>query len=214
MYYTAEERICVATANSPTGPFIQQVQEPIIPNRHTIDNTLFIDEDGTPYIFYVDIDKRFYIKTTKLNSDLATVEAGEATICLTPDQRWEMMEGEVNEGPSIIKHKGIYYLLYSGNAYTSRYYGVGYASSKNLRGPWSKSDNNPILQLPGELVGAGHGAPFHDKRGRLHYVFHAHNSNHRIHPRCMYIARMRFKRTESGIKLCISDKYITPKVVK
>jgi beta-xylosidase len=47
MYFSAEERICVATSDSPLGPFKQEVQKPIIEGEKSIDNTLFIDQrDG------------------------------------------------------------------------------------------------------------------------------------------------------------------------
>ena len=214
MYYTAEQRICVATADSPIGPFKQVKQEPMHPGKHTIDNTLFIDDDGTPYLLYVVINKGFGIYISELEKDYMTIKPGTETLCIRPKQRWEKMEGKVNEGPSIVKHNGTYYLLYSGNGYTSQKYGIGYATAQNIRGPWRKSPDNPILQLPRNLVGSGHGAPFYDKRGRLHYVFHAHYSKDKIHPRCMYISRADIKYIDQREQLFISDRYITPRVVR
>ena len=210
MYYTANKHICVATSDHPTGPFEQQDFAPILPDNNIIDNTIFIDDDGTPYMLYVVIYKGFTIYAAELESDFSTIKTGTATPCIRPKQRWERMEGKVNEGPSIIKHKGTYFLLYSGNGYKSHKYGIGYATSKSIKGPWKKSPDNPILQFPGELVGSGHGAPFYDKRGRLHYVFHAHYSKEKVHPRCMYITRMHIK----GDKLHISDRYFTPKRIE
>src|SRR5690554_5844402 len=52
MYYSAEEHICVAVADSPFGPFKQPVQKPMIEGEKTIDNSLFIDDDGKPYLFF------------------------------------------------------------------------------------------------------------------------------------------------------------------
>ena len=79
---------------------------------------------------------------------------------------------------------------------------------------WKKGKNNPILQLPGDLVGTGHGAPFYDKRGRLHYVFHAHHSEERVHPRFMCISRMAFRRIDGVVQPTISSKYFIPKTSK
>lgn len=213
MYYTAQERICAAIGDSPVGPFKQVEKVPMLPDMHTIDNTLFIDDDGTPYIFYVHIKNGFHIKMAELESDLITIKKSTIKTCFTPRQKWESLsKTKVNEGPSVIKHKGIYYILYSGNGYTNHRYGIGYATATNIRGPWKKSDSNPILQFPGELVGSGHGAPFYDKKGKLHYVFHAHYSHDRVHPRCMYISRAAFKRGDKKVEeLVISDKYFTPK---
>lgn len=214
MYYTAEQRICVATSDSPIGPFKQTEKAPMIPDRHIIDNTLFIDDDGTPYLLYVVIHKGFSIYVAELEKDLVTIKPNSATLCIRPKQRWEKMEGKVNEGPSVIKHNNTYYLLYSGNGYTSQKYGIGYATAPSIRGPWVKSKNNPILQLPGELVGTGHGSPFYDKRGRLHYVFHAHYSHEKVHPRCMYITRAAIKRIDGEERFTINSNYHTPHRVK
>ncbi len=214
MYYTAEKHICVATSSSPTGPFVQQVQEPMLPGNNIIDNTLFIDDDGTPYLLYVVINKGFTIYVAELELDLLTIKPNTATPCIRPKQRWERMEGKVNEGPSVIKHKGRYFLLYSGNGYKSQKYGIGCAVADDIRGVWKKLPDNPILQLPSGLYGTGHGAPFYDKRGNMHYVFHAHNSSEKVHPRCMYIARATFRGGKRGERIAISSKYITPKKVK
>ena len=214
MYYTAEQRICVATADSPIGPFKQVSQEPMHPGKHVIDNTLFIDDDGTPYLLYVVINKGFSIYVAELEKDYMTIKLGTETFCIRPKQRWEKLEGKVNEGPSIVKHKDTYFLLYSGNGYHSQKYGIGYATSESIRGPWKKSPDNPILQLPHKLVGSGHGAPFYDKRGRLHYVFHAHYNNEKIHPRCMHISRASIKYIDKREQLFISDRHFTPRLVK
>lgn len=210
MYYSAEQHICVATSDSPIGPFKQTKKVPMIPDTHAIDNTIFIDDDGTPYIFYVLIRNGFQIRVAELENDLTTIKPNTATTCIRPKQRWERMEGIVNEGPSIIKHDGLYYMLYSGNGYTSQKYGIGCAVANNIRGPWRKLPENPIFQLPRDLVGAGHGAPFYDKKGRMHYVFHAHNSREKIHPRCMYITRMHITNGRAEI----SDRFFTPTAVK
>lgn len=39
MYYSADEHICVAVADSPVGPFIQNKQEPMIVEEKCIDNS-------------------------------------------------------------------------------------------------------------------------------------------------------------------------------
>ena len=214
MYYTAENRICVAIADSPIGPFKQVKKEPMLPNEHAIDNTLFIDDDGTPYLFYVHIKHGFHIKVAELERDYTTIKPNTTTHCIKPKQHWEQVEGKVNEGPSIIKHDGLYFMFYSGNGYTSHNYGIGCAIARNIRGPWRKLPENPILQLPGRLVGTGHGAPFYDKAGKLHYVFHAHNSNEKVHPRCMYITRMAIKRSGKEHYPVISSRYFVPKTDK
>ena len=53
MYYTADEHICVAIADSPLGPFRQNEKKPMVAGEKMIDSSLFIDEDGKPYLFFV-----------------------------------------------------------------------------------------------------------------------------------------------------------------
>ena len=45
MYFTAEEHICVATSDSPLGPFVQETRQPMIADEKCIDNTLFYAGD-------------------------------------------------------------------------------------------------------------------------------------------------------------------------
>src|SRR3546814_19496614 len=99
--------------------------------------------------------------------------------CIRPQQPWEKKEGSVNEGPYVLKHQGLYYLIYSGNGYTSQEYGIGFAVADGPAGPWRKYAGNPILQSPDTLRGVGHGAFFRDGEDRLNYVYHAHRSEER-----------------------------------
>lgn len=101
-------------------------------------------------------------------------------------------------------------MTYSANSYESTHYGVGVATAKNIWGPWEKYEGNPILQMPGDLVGVGHSAMFTDNEGQLKIVFHAHNSKTIIHPRNMYISSVNFKDIGGQEMIIINDDYITP----
>src|SRR5690606_37239255 len=52
MYFSADEHSCVATSDSPLGPFTQQIRKPMIADEKCIDNSLFIDDSGKPYLFF------------------------------------------------------------------------------------------------------------------------------------------------------------------
>jgi beta-xylosidase len=191
LFYSAEEHICVATANSPLGPFTQKVKKPMREEK-SIDSSLFIDDNGTPYIFFVRFTDGNVIWAARLTDDLMSIEEETLTKCFAADEAWEHVEGRVVEGPSVIKVGGVYYMLYSANGYTSKEYGVGCATASSPLGPWTKSKRNPILQKPAtDLVGTGHGAPFRDKDGKWRYVFHAHNTPQVVHPRKLYITDMK-----------------------
>ena len=88
-------------------------------------------------------------------------------------------------------------MIYSGNGYTSYDYGVGYAVSKSIQGPWVKHPDNPILQKPGNLVGVGHCSLFYDTEQKLKIVYHSHNNKERIHPRIVHINDVHFVTDEN-----------------
>jgi GH43 family beta-xylosidase len=193
MYYSAEEHIGAAVADSPTGPFRQETKKPMVEDEKCIDNTLFIDDDGKAYLFFDRFNDGLNIWVAELEDNLLEIKKTTMTKCIAVSQAWENVQARVNEGSSVIKHNGVYYMTYSANSYESLSYGVGYATAANVKGPWTKATENPVLQRPTtDLAGTGHGAAFTDKNGRLRYVFHAHSSPTAIHPRKMYITDMTF----------------------
>ena len=214
MYYSADEHICVAVADSPTGPFIQNKKEPMITEQKSIDNSLFIDDDGTPYLTFVPFNDGNNIWIAELEPDLMTVKKETMQPCIHVSQAWEEVWPRVNEGPFILKHDGLYYMTYSANSYESPFYGVGCATATDVMGTWTKYENNPILQNPGNLVGVGHSAMFTDKDGNMRIVYHAHKDKSNIHPRAMHIGTVTFQKVDGVDKMVISKDYITPELVK
>ncbi|NDV78133.1 glycoside hydrolase family 43 protein [Dysgonomonas sp. 511] len=186
LYYSAEEHICVATSDSPLGPFAQDEKKPMLDEK-AIDSSLFIDDDGTPYLYFVRFTDGNVIWAAELEADWVTIKEQTLKQCIVADTPWETDLGKVAEGPSVVKKDGLYYLIYSANDYHSQNYGVGFATSASPLGDWIKSDKNPILAKPGNgLVGTGHGAIFRDKKGKGKYVFHAHFSREEVQPRLMH----------------------------
>lgn len=214
MYYSADEHICVAIADSPAGPFVQEKKEPMITDEKCIDNSLFIDDDGMPYLTFVRFNDGNNIWIAELEKDLVTIKKETMRPCLHVSQKWEEVWPRVNEGSFIIKHNGLYYMSYSANSYESPFYGVGCATATNPMGTWTKYDENPLLQKPGELVGVGHSAMFTDKAGKLRIVYHAHKDKEKIHPRAMYIGEVSFENVNGVDRMRISEGYITPELVK
>lgn len=199
LYYSADEHICVATSNSPTGPFKQSVKQPMYSEK-AIDSSLFIDDDGTPYIFFVRFTNGNVIWAAELQADLTTIKEQTLVKCMEVSQDWEKHMGKVVEGPSVLKKDGVYYMLYSANDYRSPEYGVGFATASSPLGQWSKSNNNPIFHKPTSgLVGVGHGAPFKDKNGAMKYVFHAHSTPGTVQPRKMYVTDMSI--SQNGVSI-------------
>jgi hypothetical protein len=211
MYYSANQRLFVATGNSPKGPFKQvggyQMQN-LLGDENCIDSHVFFDDDGSVWMFFVRFNDNICIWQCRLADDYITPVEGTLRKCIAGSQAWEQKEGRVNEGPNVIKYKNTYYLTYSGNGYESQNYAVGYATTRNIsKGAWTKYENNPILCRRDELVGTGHHSIFTDKEGNMRIVFHAHNSTESVHHRLMYIGTMQF----SGTRLTMSnDPIIRP----
>lgn len=212
MYYTAEAQICVATSDSPTGPFVQEWKKPMIDDEKCIDNSLFIDDDGKPYLFFDRFNDGLNIWVVELEDDLVTLKKETMRPCIHVSQPWEEVWPRVNEGSFVMKHNGVYYMTYSANSYESPFYGVGCATATRIEGPWTKYEENPLLQKPGTLVGVGHSAMFTDKDGKLRIVFHAHKDQKNIHPRAMYIGEVYFDKVNGIDRMRISKDYLVPVV--
>lgn len=186
MFYSADEHICVAKSDSPMGPFVQNEKKPIMEEKG-IDTSLFIDEDGTPYLYFVRFSNGNVIWVAEMTDDLMGIKEDTMRECVKASEDWELKQERVVEGPSIIKYNGIYYLLYSANHFQSKDYSVGYATSESPLGPWKKNPDNPILHKNDGLLGTGHGAPFTMPDGSYKYVYHAHKDNETVSPRLTYI---------------------------
>ena len=201
MYYTVEERICVAGSSSPLGPFKQDIQEPIKPDSIRIDSHVFQDDDGKHYLYYVAFNNGNEIWAAELNDDMRTIEPGTRKLMIAPDREWEKNRANVNEGPYILKHKGIYYLTYSGSHVASSQYGVGYATAAHPLGPWTKYEHNPILKSTSYVHGTGHHgfAPSPDG-SELFIVYHTHYDLKTTNPakRKMAIDRIHFVPQSDG----------------
>lgn len=210
MYYSADEHICAAVSDSPIGPFTQKNKSPMIADEKCIDNSLFIDDDGKPYLIFDRFNGGLNINVAELEDDLLTIKRGTITPCIHMSQDWEKVYPTVNEGGFVIKHKGLYYMIYSANSYESPSYGIGCATSEKITGPWTKYDENPLLQFPGNLQGVGHGTIFQDKDGQLRIVYHSHWSKTSIHPRIMHIGKVSFENVGGVDRMRISKEFFTP----
>ena len=215
MYYTADERLYVARSSSPLGPFRQISCGPLL-REGSIDASLFVDDDGTPYLTFVRFGGGNSVWLAELNDDLCSLKKGTLRHCLSQSQAWEKDDKfphiRVNEGPFLIKHAGKYYLTYSANDFRSQRYGVGVAIADSLTAEWHKVDYNPVLQGIKGLVGTGHHSFFRTKRGRLMMAFHTHQSTSQVHPRLTYFVPVKFVRDahESQPRLAVGRKLIIP----
>lgn len=199
LYYAADERMCVATARSPMGPFKQEKEQPMEPSSIKIDGHVFEDDDGQRYFYYVTFGAGNEIWGGKLNDDMVSVDPATLKQMVKPDQQWERHQGAVTEGPEIVKHKGTYYLTYSGSHFENPEYAVGYATSDSPLGPWKKYAFNPVMKS----TAYGHGTAHHcftpSPDGKETFiVYHRHRSLKETEPRALSIDRVRFVPDPAG----------------
>lgn len=187
MIYTANENIAVAVSDSPIGPFKSESKEPIIKTGNQIDPFIFIDEDGKKYLYHVRLTNGNRIFVAEINDDLKSIKPETLTECISGTLPWENTQNvswPVTEGPTVLKHNGLYYMIYSANDFRNPDYAVGYATAKSPLGPWEKAADSPIISRKEVgLNGVGHGDVFYDKNGKMKYVLHAHYSNNGVSPR-------------------------------
>lgn len=198
MAYVANEQIAIATADHPAGPFRQTLLQPLPAPVKQIDPFVFIDDDGKKYLYHVRLDSGNKIFAGELLDDFSGIKPGTATHCISAEAPWENTANApwpVAEGPSVIKHRGVYYLFYTANDFRNPDYAVGYATANHPLGPWKKHAGNPILNrhMIGQN-GPGHGDFIRDGRNRWCYVFHTHFSPSQTAPRRTAIIPVVFKK--------------------
>ena len=201
MTYSCEEHICYAESDSPCGPFVQEEQKPYLEEKG-IDSSIFVDDDGKAYMFWVRFTGGNVIWVAEMSNDLHSVKLETAQkLIAVEDGTWEHRMGRVAEGPMVIKHKGKYYLTFSCNDYRSQDYAVGFAVADNPMGPYERYRHNPIMHRHMGYAGTGHHALLNSKQG-LYMVYHAHFSPRRVQTRQTLIAPLEFVRDkEAGKKM-------------
>ena len=184
MYYTASRksddwrvgemarRIGVGVSDSPRGPFMDSGHA--ITPGWGIDGTVFKDPDGgAEYLFYSYLyEPRLPgagIVADRLTSWNAV--AGEPSHVTRGSEPWEDKDGDPNDGslrytneaPTVTKHHGHYYLIYSGGSWDLPTYSLAYATSDGpphgeLDGPGWRKVVPPILRSTPLVDGPGHNA--------------------------------------------------------
>ncbi len=198
MVVTCDEKLGLAVSDSPLGPF-REAHDSVFFER-TIDGHLYVDDDGTVYLYYVSWRENhaYGIYGVQLDENLYPVLDTE-TLLMVPEEEWEKQQSPIVEGPFILKRKGIYYLTYSGSHYESKNYAVGYATSTAPLGSYVRYEGNPILIGNDKVSGTGHHCITTSLDGEeLWIVYHQHCSTTQIHERKICIDRIRFCEAENG----------------
>ena len=180
VYYVARNRggpLCVAVASAakPGGPWTDHgpiVCDPL----GSIDPCFARDEHGAPFLIWKE-DGNSQQKPTPIFAQPLAPDMihllGARTMLITNDTPWE---GELVEGPSIIRHAHHFYLFYAGNTCCGRdcRYAEGVARAEHLLGPWEKFPGNPLINANDHWRCPGHGTAVHGMHGQDYLLYHAY----------------------------------------
>lgn len=169
-YFTAAQKIGVAVANDPAGPFVDS-GKPLIDFKpegvrggQEIDPDVFCDPvTGKNYLYW----GNGYMAVAELNDDMVSIKRNTIKV-MTPDNTFR-------EAIHLFYRNGIYYFLWSEDDTRSENYRVRYATSKSPLGPLTIPENNLILSKSPEegIYGTGHNSTLKIKdKDEWYIVYH------------------------------------------
>ncbi|WP_231390040.1 family 43 glycosylhydrolase [Sphingobacterium pedocola] len=172
-YFTAAQKIGVAVADDPAGPFVDSGKPLIdfkpdgVKGGQEIDPDVFEDpKTGKSYLYW----GNGYLAVAELNKDMISIDKKTIKV-MTPDHTFR-------EGIYVFYRKGLYYFLWSEDDTRSENYSVRYATSTSATGPLTIPTNNRILtKSPGKgIYGTGHNSVIQvPGTDEWHIVYHRFN---------------------------------------
>jgi hypothetical protein len=172
-YFCASQKIGVAVADNPSGPFVDS-GKPLIDQRppgarggQQIDPDIFTDpKTGKDYLYW----GNGYMAVAELNADMMSVKPGSVKV-ITPDASFR-------EGSHVFYRNGKYYFLWSEDDTRSENYKVRWGSSDSPLGPIEVPQNNiVIMKDPASgIYGTGHNSTIQvPGRDEWYIVYHRFN---------------------------------------
>ncbi|MFA9388940.1 MAG: family 43 glycosylhydrolase [Prolixibacteraceae bacterium] len=143
-YFVAAGNVGVATADDPTGPFVDSGKK----LASSIDPAVYNDTiTGKTYLYWGNTT----LYAAELNADMISINAATQRK-ITPT------DGTFREGIYVIQRNGTYYFFWSEDDTRSENYRVRYGTSSSPLGPITIPSNNLILQKdPTQgIYGTGH----------------------------------------------------------
>lgn len=168
--------IGVAVADKPEGPWKDALGRPLVNDSlematwgvtnidqtpHTIDPTVFIDDDGQAYLQYGGF---WRMVTAKLNPDMISISG--KLVETTPYDYFE--------SPYLIKRNGTYYQIYARGAANPTT--IDYATAKSPMGPWTHKGTilDKMPKVAGQDESTNH-AGVGEFAGQWYIVYHVSN---------------------------------------
>lgn len=190
------QRLHVACADSPTGPF-EVVKTNLFPDDgFTIDASPFHDPQSGKWFLYFArdfLDERIGTGTAvvELNDDMISW-TGEVKTVVRASADWQVFERNraiygqkieawhTVEGAFVVFHEGRYVCFYAGGNWTNSSYGVSFALADSPLGPWRderSSEGAFVLRGNEKTIGPGHNSVVLAPDGKTHLcVYHAWNA--------------------------------------
>ncbi|MBA4165987.1 MAG: family 43 glycosylhydrolase [Chitinophagaceae bacterium] len=122
-----------AEASSINGPFTEPVKSTWFDSR--LDPKLFTDDDGSFYFYCVKFSDGNTIWASRMK-DPAILSGTPVYMFASLPHTWETIDNRVEEGPWVIKYRGMYYLMYNSNHTAPQYgnYALGVAAAASPLG--------------------------------------------------------------------------------
>lgn len=152
-YFTAAQKVGVASSDNPAGPFkdsgkaLVNTRPEGVKGGQEIDPDVFTDpKTGKSYLYW----GNGYMAVAELNADMISLKEGTTKV-IKVDQTYR-------EGTYVIYRNGQYYFLWSEDDTRSPNYKVRYGISKSPLGPIEIPENNIVIQgIPNQgIYATGH----------------------------------------------------------
>jgi arabinoxylan arabinofuranohydrolase len=153
-YFCAAQKVGVATADNPAGPFKDSghpliTKHPAGVNGQQIDPDVFTDpKTNESYLYW----GNGYMAGARLHEDMLSIDTSSIKI-MTPNQTFR-------EGSEVFYRKGKYYFMWSEDDTRSENYKVRYGTSDSPLGPITVPTDNLVLAKDPDnaIYGTGHNA--------------------------------------------------------
>ncbi|MFC0772372.1 family 43 glycosylhydrolase [Terrimonas alba] len=139
-YFTAAQKIGVAVADDPAGPFVDSGKPLIdqfpegVRSGQQIDPDVFTDPaTGKNYLYW----GNGYMAVAELNDDMVSLKPGTTRV-ITPDSTFR-------EGTHVLYRNGIYYFMWSEDDTRSENYRVRYGTTASPTGKINVPANNLVI---------------------------------------------------------------------
>ncbi|TCN50692.1 glycoside hydrolase [Flavobacterium circumlabens] len=140
-YFTAAQKVGVASSDHPAGPFKDSGKALIsarpegIKEGQEIDPDVFTDpKTGKSYLYW----GNGYMAVAELNADMVSIKSGSTKII--------KVDNTFREGTYVVYRNGTYYFMWSEDDTRSPNYKVRYGMSKSPLGPIEIPENNIVIQ--------------------------------------------------------------------